>query len=147
MYMTTALQDDFQIGCINTGFQKLLKNPYSKYGYSRNYFTIMSRHYQKKGILKLGLVTTGNLHKLDHFNVPQTIKEMLKSAGDLTTALGLINGMLIDEIYVYGLACQYKNQSANLLKMNLNFSDNKARTVITYDKIDMHEALMWLLNT
>lgn len=71
---------------------------------------------------------------------------MLKSSGDLTV-MGLINGMLVDEIYVCGLVCQYKNQSAKFVKIRLNFCDNKARTVITVDEIDMHKALMWLLNS
>ena len=71
---------------------------------------------------------------------------MLKSAGD-TTALRLMNGLLVEKVHVYGLACQYQNQSAKLIKMILNFGDNKAMIVATRDEIDIHRAVMWLLNS
>lgn len=68
MYMTIALQNDFQIGHINAGFKKLIKKPYSKFGYSRNDLTIMSQHYQKKGWIGYRKCTTVIKFELPNVN-------------------------------------------------------------------------------
>ena len=83
--------------------------------------------------------------KNDYFAVQQTVNEMIKSSGDLT-ALGLMNGLIVGQIYVFGLACNYDKRAARLVEMNINFCNNEAMVQATTDEVDMHKAVMWLLN-
>ena len=122
----------------------------------------MSRNYEKNGILRLGLITiepppprslssvpmSGGVIEFKNkgFDPSQTIKEMEKAAGDLT-ALGLMNGMIVEEVDVCGLASQYEEHTAKLVKMTLDFRVNKASIVVANDEVDMYNALNWLLNS
>lgn len=57
--------------------------------------------------------------KVRHHAKQQAAKEM-KSAVDLL-AMALLEGVLVNEILVYGMAINYEDKMANLLKLRLDF--------------------------
>ena len=76
----------------------------------------------------------------------QTIKEMMRNAGDLT-AMVLLQGDLAKEIIINGLAVNYPTGFAKLLKLIIDFNKNKAQTICSSEPVDMVEGFNWLLNS
>ena len=76
----------------------------------------------------------------------QTIKEMMRNAGNLT-AMVLLRGDLAKEIIINGLAVNYDTGFAKLLKLIIDFNKNKAQTICSSEPVDMVEGFNWLLNS
>lgn len=85
--------------------------------------------------------------KQKRFAVEQTVKEMLKSAGDLVAKV-LTEGDILSQVNMYGLAVNYHTESALLVVLHLDFLQSKARILFSDDDnpVDMCRAMNWLLN-
>lgn len=83
--------------------------------------------------------------KRQSYNTKQTFKEMLKSAGDLVAKV-LMEGEIVDHIIMYGLAANYKESSAKLTMLQLDFVNQQVVAIESEEAVKLHQALNWLLN-
>jgi len=167
-YANSSLADDFSFGRINIG--KPRGKCYSEFGTSKNDVVIVhKKHYKKERCAAAGLVysmadpeykqdgeeydnnvdnftASGGIieFKNAQFNIDQTIKEMMKSAGDLTAKV-LQEGAVVDYIIMYGLAANFKEGSAKLVSLQLDFVQQKAIAVTSDTPVEMQHAMNWLL--
>ena len=74
--------------------------------------------------------------KTKAFNTEQTFKEMLKSAGDLAAKV-LIKGEIIDHIIMYGLAANFKEASAKLTILQLDFVNQQLAATESKEPVEM----------
>ena len=157
--VATAIGDTYNFGHIELP-EDYFKKPYSKYGRSLNdvcvthkdSFMIMQTN--KDGNVCVGYdrdqtasSRSGTLEfKNEEYAEQQTIKEMVRNAGDLT-AMVLLRGDLAKEIIIYGLAVNYDTGFAKLLKLIIDFNKNKAQTICSSQSVDMITGFNWLLNS
>jgi len=83
-------------------------------------------------------VTSGGVieFKPKTFDTVQIFNEMLKSAGDLAVKV-LMEGEIIDHIIMYGLAANFKECSAKLTILQLDFLNQKVVATESVEPIDM----------
>ena len=152
----------------HTGPLPLLpKNPYTLYGRSVNDLCIVHKeHYMQGGLItwqdedkgeddddvemldgeswcdtKGGTIEL----KMKYTATQQTLKEMMSLAGDLT-ARSLQMGSLVRHVIVYGINATYSS-GATLLKLSIDFPQMKICSVCSDDRVRMHIALNWLLQS
>ena len=83
--------------------------------------------------------------KVKEYHIYQMIAEMSKSVGDIGTK-SLIKGDLVRDTDIFGLAVNYEANSAKLVKLHINFEDNKSTTIVSEEPATYHSAFCWLLN-
>ena len=83
--------------------------------------------------------------KMEKYNTDRTIKEMLRSAGDLV-AKALYEGEKVNQAIMYGLAFNYYTEKAMLIIMILDFTKNTSNVIVSSQPVSLISALNWLLN-
>ena len=176
-FLESELTDQFTFGHVALP-SKHVKYPYSIYGRSLNDICVMhtnTTHYKSSNKAAGGIVIgKGNENskfceekerimdfddeefstslgvfefKQKRFAVQQISQELLKSAGDLVAKV-LLEGSVLSQASMYGLAVNYKEESAVLVVLHLNFLQDKASILYSDedDPVDMCSAMNWLLN-
>lgn len=84
--------------------------------------------------------------KLKEYAIQQTIKEMLRNAGDLTAKI-LMEGRIVQEITIYGMAACYNTGLGKLLKLIIDFNANKSKAFCSGDVVTIPTGFNWLLKS
>ena len=167
--LQTVIGNTYDFGKINLPEGK--RKPYSIYGRARNDLCLVHKHnYFKAAVIMIQddecserqdedeeedqnfdvrgrtLEFKVNQNEYMFFPTQQTSKEMLKTAGDLL-ARALLMGKQVDSVIIYGLAASHYSRHAKLMKLYINFNNNKASIDCSATAIDMAHGFNWLLNS
>ena len=164
-----SVKDEFILGRIK--LPEKFRKPYCKFGRSINDLCIVHKtFYKQEGKVTAGVIVANednSIEVLDKNNdivfdgllikggviefknkkyvLSQTIKEMLKCAGDLL-AKTLIQGSMVDHTTVFGLALNLDSKRCLLVTMYVDFIKEKTTVIHSDEAVHVYVGLNWLLN-
>lgn len=83
--------------------------------------------------------------KNDGFAIDQTVAEMLRTAGDIALHV-LSDRKQLKEVVMIGLAANYKNNSAMVLRLDMNCIDEITNLKQSHESIPFDKAFNLMLN-
>lgn len=159
--ISSILSNKYHVGPIELPID--YNNPYSEYGCSINDMCLTYKsNFKCAGVMCLYKQTNEAIDEsdsddgdetvfdatstTDEYAEQQTIKEMMRNAGDLAAKKILLAGNLLQNVIIYELTAKCHTGLSKMLKLIIDFDQNQSHSYCTTDTVSIGRGLNWLLN-